>query len=205
MKLYISNTKNMANRKIPANIEEAKSLKNLIKLSKNNTEINKINIMIVYLWWKNTTETRKILQMSSRTVEDTISKYLLDKKNFYKTNFVWKSISKEKEKLKIEIQEMISNCKEKQENLDINDIRSIINKKYKKEVLTYSQARSLIRKDLKCNYQKPYVKNYKQPEGSKKILNERLWDAIIDIWEKEGAVFVEDINNKKTRIWFNIV
>lgn len=195
----------MRQRKIIANTEEAKKLKTIIKLVKNNTEINRINIMIIYLWWKNTTETRKILQVSSRTVEETVDRYLHDKDNFYKTNFVWRLLSNEKKELIEEVKNIVIKSTENEENLDINDVLKIINSKHKKEVLNYRQTWNILRNNIKCNYQKPYVKNYKQPENAKEILQSRLHDAIIQIWEKEWIVFTTCDNNKKTRNRSNII
>ena len=76
---------------------------------------------------------------------------------------------------------MIVKAEKEEENIDILDVNKSINKKYGMQKLDYHQTRWLVRRAINANYQKPYVKNYKQPEGAKEILNERFTDALLEI------------------------
>ncbi len=189
----------MSFRKIPVNLEEVKRLKKEIKNAVNSIQIKRITIMISYLWWLNMNKTVKALKISSRTIENTINKYMEDPQKFYLTNLKWKQMTKEKEELKNEVNTLITETNAKEENIDILDIQRIINKKYWVEKLNYHQARSLIRRCLKSNYQKPYVTNHKQPENAKEIFEERLTEWILHIWIQTKTFDEKNIKNKKTK------
>lgn len=190
-------------RLIPVDVNAAKELKNLLKEAKNNAERKRINIMAVYLWWQWIEAVSKILHVSMWTVSLLANKYKECRKDFFRTKYVWRKRTPEREKIKEEIEELIKQAKEKDENLDIMDIRDMINKKHKEEVLTYHQAWEFTRKVLNLNYQKPYVRNHKQAENAKEILQERLTEAIVKVGEERKIIDAWAIKNKKTKIWRN--
>ena len=188
-------------RLLPVDIEETKVLKQQLNVAKNNVERKRITIAILYMWGESMEEVSVSLHVSFWTVSWTMRAYKADKDNFYKTKFKWRKLSKEKEKLTIEVKSIIETSNKNSENLDIQDVRRMINRKYQKEVLTYHQAWELIRKKLHSNYQKPYVKSHKQAENAEEILKERLTQAVVEVWVAEKLVIDgKDIKNKKTKI-----
>ena len=191
----------MAKRLIEANIEESKNTKKLLNECKNSVESKRVMIMVVYLWGSNTTETRKSLQVSSWTVEKVVRLYIANKTSFYKTNLKWRQLTDDKKELLWKISWMIIKSNKAEENIDILDVNRTINREYGMQKLDYHQTRWLVRKVLDANYQKPYVKNYKQPDNAEQILNDRLTKALIDVWSKTNTIDAEDIKNKKTKFW----
>jgi hypothetical protein len=154
--------------------------------------------MIVYLWWKNTKKTAETLAISEWTVNWALKSYCKNKNTFFKTNYQWRMISQENQKLLDEAKKVISDSSKSWEQIDIMDVKDRVNRKYKKEVLNYRKTWWLVRKILECNYQKPFVKNHKQPEYAKEILSGRLRKALTTIWIKERVIDAESIKNKKT-------
>lgn len=191
----------MANRLIPASNEKAKEIKKMLPLAKNSIESKRIMIMCVYIWGKNVAETKEILNVSSKTVEENIQRYIDDESWFYKTNYKWRQLTNERKVLEFEVTEMIEKAAREKENVDILDVNKSINRKYGMQKLDYHQTRWLVRRVINANYQKPYVKNHKQPEGAKEILNERFTDALLEIWTKTNTIDGQDIKNKKTKNW----
>ncbi len=188
-------------RKIDVNKEEAKSLKKKLNKAKNTTEIKRINIMIVYLWWKNTSDTSKILWVSKYTTQKITDLYIEDKENFYKTNYKWKTETKERMKLKKEIKETVENKIENNEYLDINEVLRTINKKHNETVTNYHWMRWILRKWFWYNYQKPFVRNKKKSKYAKDIIKGRLTKAIIKVWIEENDIDAVAVKNKKTKFW----
>lgn len=190
------------NRKVPVQPTEVKRLKKLLKECKNSTENKRINIMIVYLWWKDNNKTSKILWVSKATVSKTIDRYIKDKKTFYKTNYKWKIETTERKQIKKEAKEIAEKMIENNENPDINWILRRINQKHQKEVLTYHWMWRILRKRHKYNYQKPFVKNKKQSKHAEKIVKWRLTKAVIEVQMEENIdVDPVAIKNKKIKIW----
>ena len=189
----------MAKRLIEANIEESKNTKKLLNECKNSVDSKRVMIMVVYLWGSNTTETRKSLQVSSWTVEKVVRLYIANKTSFYKTNLKWRQLTDDKKELLWKISWMIIKSNKAEENIDILDVNRTINREYGMQKLDYHQTRWLVRKVLDANYQKPYVKNYKQPDNAEQILNDRLTKALIDVWSKTNTIDAEDIKN--TKFW----
>jgi len=192
-------------RRVPVNKVKVKELKLLLKNCKNSTEQKRIQIMVVYLWWKDSSITANILNVSKQTVQNTIDRYMEDEDNFYKTNYKWKIETKERKKLKLEVKELVEEWIEKEKFHDINGILRTINKRYDKEVTNYHWMRWIIREALGYNYQKPFVRNKKKPEYAKEIIKGRLTKAIIKVWLNELDVDSFAIKNKKTKFWEIIV
>lgn len=191
----------MSKRLIPADQQIAKKLKSMLPEAKNSIESKRIMIMVVYMWWANMPETKKILKVSSSTIEKTVRRYLINQEWFYKTNLKGRQYSDEKKILLSEITELIKESDAKEENIDILDVNRTINNKYWMQKLDYHQTWSLVRGALKMNYQKPFVKNIKQPINAQEILMERFTEAIIHIWLETKTLDEKDILNKKTKFW----
>jgi len=188
-------------RKIPVNIEEVKKLKLLLKNCKNSVEQKRVQIMIVYLWWKSADNTAYILNISKWTVQNVTDLYIKDKENFYKTNYKWKVETEERKKLKLEVKELVEEWINKNKFFDINGILRTINKRYNKEVTNYHWMRWIIREALAYNYQKPSVRNQKKPKFAEEIIKGRLTKAIIQVWLKEVDVDSFAIKNKKNKFF----
>ncbi len=195
------------NRKIPVQKDTAKQLKKMLKCSNNSTELKRINIMIVYLGWENSSRTSEILWVSKWTVQNVITKYVNDPKWFYKTNYKGKIETEERKELKKKTKDLVETMLSKEENPDINKILREINRIYSKKnkgepIINYHWMRRILRKYFKYNYQKPFVKNNKQPENAEEIVKERLTEAIIEIQVEENFdVDTVAIKNKKTKFW----
>jgi transposase len=191
----------MSNRLLPVDHQIAKNLKAMLPKAKNSIETKRITIMVIYMWWANIPTTKKILKVSSSTVENTVKKYIIDQENFYKTNLKGRQYSDEKKVLLAEISELVKKSDKDNENIDIPDVNRIINKRYWIEKLDYHQTRSLVRSVLKMNYQKPFVTNIKKPTNAEEILMERFTEAVIKVWLETNTLDEKDILNKKTKFW----
>ena len=195
------------NRKIPVQKDKVKELKKIFKNTKNTVESKRLNIMIVYLGWENSERTSEILWVSKSTVQTTINRYINDPKFFYKTKYKGKIETNDRKELKRETKKIVESMIDKAENPDINKIVRAINRKYKKKnkwepIINYHWMRWILRKNFKYNYQKPFVKNNKQPENAEDIVKERLTESIIEIQVEEN-IDVDNvaIKNKKTKFW----
>jgi len=187
----------MGKRLIPVNKEEAKRLKKMLKLGKNTVEIKRIMIMINYLNGNNTDEVVKNMWVSKQTVLNTIYRYKEDKENFYKTKFTGRRPTKESIKRKEEIKNIIEERLKKWELIDIKDVEEEYKRRTGKEI-KYKEVWRYIRKELKYNYQKPYVRDKRQPKEAEKIVKGRITKAIIKVWIEERIIDAESIKNKKT-------
>lgn len=186
-------------RKLPMNKESVKLLKKVMKDCKNTVEQQRVNIMIVYLWGKNISETTEILWVSSWTVQSTINKYIKNKDNFHKTKYKGKIETKKRIELKSEVKEFIEKNMDEWEHIDVNTVLRKVNKKYWEEVIDYHGMWWIIRKWFWYNYQKPFVRNKKQSEHSEKIFKGRFTKAVIKVWIEEKDIDAYAIKNKKTK------
>lgn len=189
----------MANRLIPANENKVKELKKLLPLAKNSFESKRIMIMCVYMWGKNIWETRAIMNVSSKTVEENVHRYNKDEIWFYKTHYTWRKLTKEREELQSDVHALIIESENTESNIDILDVSRTINRKYWIQKLDYHQARWLVRRALHANYQKPYVTSHKQSENAKELFEASLNDWVICIWSKTKTFDEESVKNKKTK------
>ena len=193
----------MTKRKIAPNPEEVKRLKKELKNAKNSIESKRIMIMITYLWWKGMNQTSKILSTSSDTVKKTISRYIENKYDFYKTNYTWRKTSEKSKKIMNELNKLVEEKINKWEYVDIKDIEKEYNRK-NKEKLSYFKVWWYLRERLWYNYQKPYIKDKRQPENAEEIAKWRLTKEIIRIWIEEKEIDAYAIKNKKNIFWENI-
>lgn len=182
---------------------KAKGIKSLYANCKNEVERKRITIISVYLWWKDTKQTAKILWVSVWTVTSTIALYRQDPEWFYKTNYKGKIVSEKRKKLKEEIKEYVEKKIENMENIDINCVLRDMNKKHNEEVTTYNWIRWILRKDLQYNYHKPFVTNKKQSDHAEKIIKWRLTKSILEVALEEKNIDAQSIKNKKTKIGRN--
>jgi hypothetical protein len=160
-------------------------------------------IMITYLWWKGMNQTSKILSTSSDTVKKTISRYIENKYDFYKTNYTWRKTSEKSKKIMNELNKLVEEKINKWEYVDIKDIEKEYNRK-NKEKLSYFKVWWYLRERLWYNYQKPYIKDKRQPENAEEIAKWRLTKEIIRIWIEEKEIDAYAIKNKKNIFWENI-
>lgn len=190
-------------RKVLVDNTKAKEIKSLYIDCKNDVERKRITIMSVYLWWKDTKKTAKILWISVWTVTSTIALYIQDPEWFYKTNYKGKIVSKERKELKEAVKEYVEKKIDSMENIDINWVLRDMNRKYKKEVTTYNWMRWILRKDQQYNYHKPFVINQKQSEYAEEIIKWRLTKSILEVALEENNIDAQSIKNKKTKIGRN--
>jgi len=71
-------------------------------------------------------------------------------------------------------------------------------------MLSYFKVWWYLRERLWYNYQKPYIKDKRQPENAEEIAKWRLTKEIIRIWIEEKEIDAYAIKNKKNIFWENI-
>ena len=194
----------MLRRKIEVNPEEVKRLKKELKNAKNSIESKRIMIMITYLWWKGMRQTARILNVSTDTVEKTVNRYIKDKYNFYKTNYRWRKVSEKSKRIMRKLNKLVEEKINKWEYVDIKDIEKEYNRK-NEEKLSYFKIWWYLRRRLRYNYQKPYIKDKRQPEQAEEILKWRLTKEIIRIWIEEREIDAYAIKNKKNIFWEDVI
>ena len=142
--------------------------------------------MIAYLNWLRYEDIVKAGIAAKEAIARAINKYMEDPENFYKTNFKWKTKSKEWEEIENRINKIIIEAEKNWEYLDIIRIQEIYNRKYKNsKILNYKQTWTVVRQRLKFNYQKPYIIDKRKPENAEDIVKERLDEAVNKVLEKE--------------------
>lgn len=163
-----------------------------MKEAKNNTERKRIQILIQYMWWMNTTEVSESMQISYQTVWEAVKGYKKKGNEFYKTNYKWRQESEKYKKLARQAKEII----EWEDNVDINEVRRKLEKKNGEEY-RYDKIHWLIRRKLWYNYQKPFVTSNKQSKYAKEIIEWRLRKWLYQIAMEEWKVDAESVKNKK--------
>ena len=190
----------MAKRLIEVDKMKAKKLKKTMKKAKNNVERKRIQIMIQYLGWKNSTEVMESMLVSQQTVLTAIKRYIKDPELFYKTEYKGRIESEENKQLKKEIKEYISKETENGNYIDINTVRKAFNKR-KWESFSYRKMHWIIREQMGYNYQKPFITNEKQSDYAKEIIEWRMRKAIYEVWLEEKEIDAECVQNKKTKFF----
>ena len=152
----------MYNRLLEANKWKVKELKWLMKKAKNNVERKRIQILIQYMWWMNTTQVSESMHVSYQTVWNAVHRYKEKWNEFYKTNYKWRQENEKYKNLAAQAKEII----EWEDNVDINEVRRRL-EKMNWEEYGYEKIHRLVRKKLWYNYQKPFVTSKKQSKYAK--------------------------------------
>lgn len=182
----------MYHRLLEVDKEKAKVLKGFLKQAKNNTERKRIQILVLYMWWMNTTEVSASMAISYQTVHDAVTGYKKKGNDFYKTNRRWRQENDQNKRLAEQIKKFI----DAEENVDINEVRRYLEKENGREI-DYWKVHRLVRRKLWYNYQKPFVTNNKQSEYAKEIAEWRMRKWLFEIAMAERQIDAESVQNKK--------
>lgn len=197
--------KKWINRKIKINKEEAKRIKKeILPKAKNNIERKRINSIIAYLNWMSTLDIYNKLWISKNVVTNVTNLYMKDKDNFYQTNYKWKIETQEWKIITERVINILNEYNESGKMIDIQTLWKEYNKRYKSsKILEYDQVWYIVRRKCKFNYQKPYIKDKRQPKKAKKILKDRIQEWYEKALEKEW-IEVTRLKNKKISNQANI-
>lgn len=193
------------NRKIEINKEEAKRIrKEILPKAKNNIERKRINSIIAYLNWMSTLDIYKKLWISKNVVTNVTNLYMKDKDNFYQTNYKWKIETQEWKIITERVINILNEYNESGKIIDIQTLWKEYNKRYKSsKILEYDQVWYIVRRKCKFNYQKPYIKDKRQPKKAKKILKDSIQEWYEKALEKEWIEVIR-LKNKKISNQANI-